>query len=700
MALVRVAVTRAAAARVAALWRVAPVTARSMHSLIRTPPPPPPSAIEARPFIDASFVPAGAPFRLPPAFLASFAARPPPFGFNGLGEFVFATRYARVKPDGGGVESWVDTVQRVVEGVFEMQRHWRLQQSAPTEPWDEAAAMETACSMFERIWSMRFLPPGRGLWAMGTPVTRSRHLYAALNNCAFISTWRGDGSDDPAAPFAFLMDAAMLGVGVGFDTAAAGRLHVAGAAAPTAASPFVIEDSREGWVASTAALLRAHFAGGPRPAFDYTRIRPRGTPIRGFGGTASGPEVLAQLHHDLDAVLARLAGRMMTITAVVDVMNLIGRCIVSGDVRQTAEIAFGDPASAEYLDLKDYTANPARAAYGWTSNNSVYATLGMRYDDVVRRVVVNGEPGFAWLDNMRRFHRMDGRVTDGDPLAAGGNPCLEQTLESGEMCCLVETFPAAHTDLDDYKRTLELALLYAKTVTLGATTWPTTNAIMARNRRIGCSVSGVAQFVAARGMETLRQWCDEGYTHVRHVDETLSRSLGVPRSIKLTSVKPSGTVSLLAGATPGVHHPESRFYLRRVRIGRTHPLVPRLTAAGYALEPAVEDPTRKLVVSFPVDAGAGVRTLETVSMWEQLAMAAFMQRWWADNQVRCAVPPPPPRRCSVTTCMCMPCSSGGSGGNCAVLPRFAARRCRAQSPLTLQGRARSWPTPSTSTNTS
>jgi ribonucleoside-triphosphate reductase (thioredoxin) len=171
--------------------------------------------------------------------------------------------------------------------------------------------------------------------------------------------------DDPVRPFCFLMDASLLGVGVGFDTDGAGTVTVRGAQPAAAAPPHVIGDSREGWVESVAMLLQAHFDGLPQPAFDYASIRPRGSPIKGFGGVASGPEVLRRLHGDIDGILGPLAGQPVTVTAIVDVMNAIGRCIVSGDVRQTAEIAFGDAESDEYIDLKDYDKNPHRAAWGW-----------------------------------------------------------------------------------------------------------------------------------------------------------------------------------------------------------------------------------------------------------------------------------------------------------------------------------------------
>jgi len=504
---------------------------------------------------------------------------------------------------------------------------------------------------------MKFLPPGRGLWAMGSPLTSERNLYAALNNCAFVST--EDLPSDPSAPFCFLMDASMLGIGVGFDTLGAGKAFVASyPPIPSTSSinsfPFQILDSREGWVHSLQVLLSTYLIPVPPhstlndnnnnqlfnckylssiPIFDYSLIRPAGIPIKGFGGVSQGPSILKELHQSIESILKQNAGKLLSVTMIVDIMNLIGKCVVSGNVRRTAEIAFGDPESDEYINLKDYHINPHRASYGWTSNNSVFATLGMDYNKTCEKVRLNGEPGFAWLENMRAYGRMSEPKDYADINAKGGNPCLEQTLESYELCCLVEIFPLKHESEEDFLRSIELATLYAKTVTLGKTHWSKSNAVMLKNRRFGASLSGLAQFLAARGIGTLKRWCDVGYAKIQEQDKVLSNRFAVPRSIKTTCIKPSGTVSLLAGATPGMHYPQSRFYLRRVRISSTSELVPQLKEAGYHLEPSVTDPENTTVISIPIDVGEGVRTLGDVSMWEQLAFAAFLQAHWADNQV-------------------------------------------------------------------
>jgi len=557
-------------------------------------------------------------FKLSENFINKYKRKKPPFGFNGLGELVYMRTYSRIKKNGKN-ERWWETIKRVVEGTYSMQKHWIDSHQLGWNPWQ---AQASAQEMYDRMFNMKFLPPGRGLWAMGTSITEEKNLYAALNNCAFVST--GTIKDDYSKPFCFLMDASMLGVGVGFDTKGAGEIIIKGPNSDRKSEQFEIPDSREGWVESVKLLLESYFHGTSVVYFDYDMIRDEGEPIKGFGGVSSGYEPLQEIHQEIRKVLDKNVGAPISVTTIVDVMNLIGKCVVAGNVRRTAEIVFGDPYDDEYLDLKNYEVNPHRETYGWTSNNSLFAELGMDYTEVCKRIVDNGEPGFAWLENMRGYGRLKNGRDNKDHRAMGGNPCLEQTLESYELCCLVETFPNNHESLEDYKRTLKYAYLYAKTVTLGKTHWPDTNRVMLRNRRIGCSVSGIAQFITKHGMEELRKWLEKGYKTIQSWDCIYSDWFAIPKSIKTTSVKPSGTVSLLVGATPGMHYPESRFYIRRMRLSKHSELIEPLKKAGYKLEPAFGSEDSTMVVEVPVDAGEGIRTAAELSIWEQFSLAAFL----------------------------------------------------------------------------
>lgn len=584
------------------------------------------------------------PFKISSDFVKQYSTRDPKFGFNGLGYLVYMRTYSRLVEKRDPVtgvlkqvnEQWFETVERVVNGTYDIMKNWIKTHGLH---WNDTKAQKSAQKMYKLIFEMKFLPPGRGLWSMGSPLTLERKLFAALNNCAFVSTDKLD--QEPTKPYTFLMDASMLGVGVGFDTKGAGKVMVLDPAEnKKPQDTFLIPDSREGWVEAVRLTLQEYFVKDSKcPKFDFSAIRAAGTPIKGFGGIASGPAALVDLLFNLRTCLNKNVGKTITVTTIVDIMNLIGKCVIAGNVRRTAEIAFGAPDSDEFRNLKNYQLNPDRSAFGWASNNSIFAELGMDYSKVAESIQLNGEPGFAWLSNMKQFSRMDGSKSrdDKDFRVAGGNPCLEQSLESFELCCLVETFPTNHDSMEEYIETLKYAYLYAKVVTLGQTHWPETNQVMRRNRRIGCSVSGIAQFITKHGHETLRQWLTKGYESIVERDLIYSEWLGVMNSVKMTSVKPSGTVSLLAGSTPGMHYPESRFYIRRMRLSSTSNLLNFVKRVGYPTEPAADAPNDTVVVEVPIDSGKGIRTLSQVTMWEQLQLAQFMQRYWADNQVSCTV---------------------------------------------------------------
>jgi len=545
-------------------------------------------------------------------------------GPNALGEITYRRTYSR---DG---EQWWQTVRRVVEGVYEILRghcsHYNI-------PFDYELAQADAKEMYDLIFNFKFLPPGRGLWAMGTDYVRERTAMP-LYNCAMAST--EDLGKDPVKPFAFIMDVSMLGVGCGFDVAGAGKVSWNPISYETN-GVFVIEDSREGWVDSLKEILYWGFGMRlHRPVFDYSYIRPAGAKINGFGGVSEGPDPLVRLHHSLFGLIENRVGHEISIRDIVDIANMIGVCVVSGNVRRTALIALGPAGDREFLNLKNYKENPDRESFGWTSNNSVLADVGMSYKRFKAKIRDNGEPGFIWLDNMRQFGRMSEAPNYRDKRVMGVNPCGEISLESYEVCNLVETFPHHHQDIEEFRKTLKYALIFAKAVTLIPTHWVETNAVMMRNRRIGASMSGVAQFITHRGKNELKKWCAEGYKTLQYYDRVYSEWLCVRESIKLTTIKPSGTTSLLAGATPGCHYPTYKHYIRRIRFSENHPDVQAFRDAGYNVATSKNEPNT-VVVEFPVEGDPKVNTEREVSIGEKIAVAAFLQKWWADNQVSCTV---------------------------------------------------------------
>lgn len=568
-------------------------------------------------------------FKLSDKFLDQYRGRQPQWG--PLGYVTFKRTYARVVPDGSGrTEEYWETVRRVVEGCYTIQ--WNHCRSLKL-PWNAQKAQRSAQEMFNLMWEFRFLPPGRGLWMMGTDYIYERGS-AALNNCAFVST--DEISFNFSEPFCFLMDMSLLGVGVAFDTKGAGSVVIH--EPRIAEATHVVEDSKEGWVELVRVVLEAYAGRGKRPArIDYSEIRPAGSPIRTFGGIAPGPAPLMECIKNIDTVLAPRTGERISSGDITDLMNVIGKCVVSGGVRRTAELALGSADDSDYLELKDPEKNREKLmAWRWASNNSVTAAIGMDYTKVGEQTAKNGEPGYFWLENAKAY----GRLKDGanwiDAKVAGTNPCAEQSLESYEICNLVETFPSLHDTYEDYKRTLKYAYLYAKTVTLVPTHNERTNAIMLRNRRIGLSQSGIIQAFEKHGRRTHFEWCDEGYKYICQLDKIYAQWLCIPESIKKTSVKPSGTVSLLPGVTPGIHYPHSEFYYRTIRIDKTSPLVEPIRRAGYRIEESVYG-DNTLIVYFPVKSPDYERSKSDVSVWEQVENVAQMQYYWADNQVSATI---------------------------------------------------------------
>jgi ribonucleotide reductase alpha subunit len=509
-------------------------------------------------------------------------------------------------------------------------------------PWNDAKAQASAKEAFDRLFELKWTPPGRGLWVMGTDIVNVQKNSAALQNCAFVSTLEMTKSN-PAKPFSFLMEASMLGVGVGFDDKGADKGFTI--YEPQEEDVYLIPDTREGWQESTVALINSFLKDGQKSiTFDYADIRPYGTPIKTFGGTASGPEPLVLLHEVIRKMFAGRAGELLTRKDIADIGNLIGRCVVSGNVRRSAELLIGRIDDEDFLNLKNSEVFPERNSYdpenpgwGWMSNNSVEVSVGTNFDPIIDGIVRNGEPGVLWMDVSRKYGRLADPINNKDHRIMGYNPCAEQSLESYEMCTLVETYLNRHETLEDYKRTLKFAYLYAKTVTLLPTHWEETNAIMQRNRRIGTSMSGVANFADRVGLPILRDWMDEGYTTIKRYDVTYSEWLGIRESIKMTTVKPSGTVSILAGESPGVHWtPGGKFFNRAIRFSNSDPMLPLFKMANYRVEPASESPDTTSVVFFPIKSDAE-RAERDVTIFEKMSLAAMAQRYWSDNSVSVTV---------------------------------------------------------------
>lgn len=584
-------------------------------------------------------------FHLPQSFIDGFKLRKPDWGFdigggNSLAELTYIAKYSRIKDD-GTKEQWYETCQRCVEGMYSILKDWCKRQRTP---WNEFKAQKSAQEAYEMMFAFKWTPPGRGLANMGTKMVHEEQNNASLNNCAAISTEKlsTHSAYEATMPFTRLMEMSMHGVGVGFDTRGAGKLTIH---EPDEQDPmsWIIPDTREGWAESIAILLETYFFKNRHAIhFDYSLVRAAGSPLKRFGGTASGPEPLRKLHDGIRHQFIDRQGTKITSRDIVDIMNQIGKAVVAGGARRSALIALGDARDEDYINLKNWELpeNAERTGsdgWAWTSNNSVFAHDDDDLSHLVDKIAINGEPGIIYVDTMQKYGRLKDPATNKDYRANLVNPCAEISLEPHEFCCLVELYPANSDTFGEFERAIKHAYMYAKAVTLMPSVWAETNEVITRNRRIGVSMTGIVEFIETRSWREMKKWMNDGYDKLRGLDQKYSEWLGVRESIKVSTVKPAGTTSIISGTTSGVHWPTtSGFYIRRQRFLKHDPIVKAIEAAGYHVEPDVMDPDQTVVAEFPTT-GLEVRSERDVSIWEKAHLAVMAQRYWADNLVSITV---------------------------------------------------------------
>lgn len=356
-------------------------------------------------------------FKLSDKFIDDYKDKEVPWGPVGYVTFkrTYPRKLSETIPGAEGTEEWYQTCRRVIEGTFDMQKQHCV---AAGLPWNDAKAQRTAKEAYERLFHGKWTPPGRGLWIQNTDFVKNR-TGAALFNCAFYST--KDLAISGAKLFAWAMDALMLGVGVGFDTLGTGTLTIQ---EPSYSETIhIVSDDREGWVEIVRIVLDGYLLGGIIPKnIDFSKIRGAGEPIKGFGGTSSGPQPLVELIETIHELYSPLIGQPITSELIVDTNNIIGRCVVAGNVRRSAELSMGSPDDETFIHLKQDQDKLAK--WRWCSNNSIVAKVGMDYTQLANLTKTNGEPGYIWLDNARNYGRMKDGPRKDDLKVMGFNPCF------------------------------------------------------------------------------------------------------------------------------------------------------------------------------------------------------------------------------------------------------------------------------------
>jgi ribonucleotide reductase alpha subunit len=538
-----------------------------------------------------------------------------------VGYPTFKRTYARPTKN-GQTEEWHETVDRVVKACNDQLGC----------NFDEVQQDELRGIMMD----LKGTVAGRFLWQLGTE-TVDRLGMPSLQNCSFVVI------DDPIRPFTWAFEMLMLGSGVGFNIQRenvyqlpkVGYQQVKIERKDANDADFIVPDSREGWVSLLERVLEAHFwQDGSDEDFTFAThlIRSKGSVIKGFGGTASGPEDLVWGMMEINSILNNRAGQRLRPIDCLDIMNIIGKIVVAGNVRRSAQIAIGDPDDIEYLRAKRWDLGGIPNWRAMSNNSVVCDDISVLPDEFWEGYKGNGEPyGLINLESSRRMGRTKETEYD-DPDVMGYNPCAEQSLANFETCCLAEVYLPNIVSYYELKKVLSYLYRINKHSLAIPCSLKETEDIVHKNMRMGIGVTGYLQ-----AEEEQRGWLSDAYVWLRNYDKEYSKNHGFPHSIKLTTVKPSGTLSLLAGVTPGAHPGYSRYYIRRIRMAADSELARVARGNGYHVEyvrnfDGTEDHST-VVVSFPCSFPEGTKFADDMTAVDQLEVIKRLQAEWSDNSV-------------------------------------------------------------------
>lgn len=542
-----------------------------------------------------------------------------------IGYFVFKRTYARrlYEEPSAPTESFEQTIDRVLTAARDQLQVPDLKDASY---YDKAK---------KRFLLLKGSVAGRFLWQLGTRTVDDLGLMS-LQNCAGVVV------NDPVRPFTWTFDALMLGSGVGYNIQLK-HVYSLPIVQPvtithkaTKDADFIVPDSREGWIALLHEVLTSHFKTGRSFSYSTVLIRGAGELIRGFGGTASGPSILIEGMTKISNLLNSKAGKKISPVDALDIMNIIASVVVAGNVRRSAQIALGDAIDKNYLYAKRWDLGNIPSYRAMSNNSVVAASIDDLPEYFWEGYMGNGEPyGLINLPLSRKIGRLgDTRYTDPDVEVY--NPCAEQSLANYETCCLAEVFLPNASSKKDLWETVELLYKINKHSLALPSHLKETEAVVHAHMRMGIGITGYLQSSPEQ-----KSWLRDIYDTLREFDVEYSRKHSFPTSIKLTTVKPSGTLSLLAGVTPGVHPGYSQHHIRRVRIRTEDPLTSLAKRNGYPVEYLQNfDGTENYdtsVISFPCKFPKDTVVAADVNAIQQLEYVKELQTNWSDNSVSCTV---------------------------------------------------------------
>lgn len=541
--------------------------------------------------------------------------------------YIHLSRYARWREDLGRRETWADTVQRYFD-FFD--GHIAENHPAALEKYRlERVELERAVRNLEIVPSMRCL------MTAGPALARD---HVAGYNCSYVAV------DDPRV-FSEVMYVLLCGTGVGFSVERQyiNELPLVPEEFHPSDTTIAVADSKIGWASAYRELIGLLYAGKV-PKWDMSKIRPAGSLLKTFGGRASGPEPLDDLFKFTIEIFRGAEGRRLTSIEVHDIICKVGDVVVVGGVRRSALISLSNLTDERMRHAKSgewWKENPQRAL----ANNSVAYTETPDVDIFLKEwlALIQSKSGERGIFNRAASQAQAAKNGRREPAEFGTNPCSEILLRSKQFCNLSEAVVRSTDTLADLERKVRAAAILG-TLQSSLTSFRFLSKEWKKNteeeRLLGVSLTGIMDH---RIMGYVYQYYDDNGGQLNNrlkglqaqaivANQEWADALGIPSSVAVTCVKPSGTVSQLVDAASGIHPRYAPYYLRTVRADARDPLAKFMVAAGFPYEPDVTKPDSTLVFSFPQKAPKGATTRNDQTALQQLELWKIYQDNWCEHK--------------------------------------------------------------------
>ena len=537
-------------------------------------------------------------------------------------QFIASSRYARWLPEVGRRELWSESVRRYFD--FFMKRDQLTKKEAEV--------------LYEAVCALEVVPSMRALMTAGEALERDN---VAGFNCAY-------GPADSIRYFDELMYILMCGTGDGFsvESVNVSKLPIVAEEFHDTDTTIVVPDSKVGWAKSFRQLVSLLYAGEV-PQWDVSKVRSAGTPLKTFGGRASGPQPLIDLFRFSITLFKNAAGRKLSNLEAHDLCCKVAEVVVVGGVRRSALISLSDPEDIEMQGAKKgafgtthperYLANNSAAYNEKPSFEKFWQEMGALYESKA------GERGIVSRVAMQKIAARNGR-RDADR-EFGTNPCSEIILRPNQFCNLSEVIVRSEDTLETIKEKVRKATILG---TLQATLtdfrylrkiWKTNTE---EEALLGVSLTGIMDHPVLSGRSTdspcgnyegpqLEEWLQEMRDVAIETNKVWAKKLGINQSAAITCVKPSGTVSQLANSASGIHPRFSPYYIRTVRADKKDPMAKYMQEAGFPVEQD-EHKDSGLVFSFPIKSPEGSVCTTEVGALQQLELWKTYQEHWCEHK--------------------------------------------------------------------